>query len=591
MIPRKLHFIYISTPAKGGLPFYFCYWAAVRSAMRCNPGFEVNLWYEEEPRSPYFARLADMVKFHKVKPPEEVFGNPVPHYAHKADVLRLQILLQEGGIYLDLDTVTVRPFEPLLNHDVVMSLVKNDGKVFGLGNSVIMASPGSSFLKRWYESYRTFRSRGHDEFYDEHGAGYSYRLAREHPAEITLLDETAFLTPDMTPRGIASLFLSDADYPSAFCHHLWGKNAQDVIESLNEWNVGLYPGLYSRQVQAVIGDELQQLRETGSGCSPAAIVPVIPRYAVVHVSAVHEIQRRFTDTVVAAQANAEGRGMVTTARDADIANLWVLLNEWARLKVELPLEVWSLEGELSEDNQARLASVTPWIRLRIVPRNVGSAVLKSYALCYSPLKQMLWLDNDCVPIRDPAALFADPEFVAKGSLFWLDADGIRAADAFGPMAGIWKLYGIPYNDCPALSPKHFLVDKARCLAQLLLAMFVNRNHNLYESLCGEGAAETGSFRFAWQYLQFRRDGEIRTTGYLTNGDSRAFGIIPFEPERPACTTTEESQGRRRWRVYCDRSGQPMFNQAVVQSSAVGQGFDVEPNAKNAALYRNHLARL
>jgi len=218
--------------------------------MRCNPGFEVNLWYEEEPRSPYFARLADMVKFHKVKPPEEVFGNPVPHYAHKADVLRLQILLEEGGIYLDLDTVTVRPFEPLLNHAVVMSLVKNDGNLFGLGNSVIMASPGSSFLKRWYESYRTFRSRGHDEFYDEHGAGYSYRLAREHPAEITLLDETAFLTPDMTPRGIASLFLSDADYPSAFCHHLWGKNAQDVIESLNEWNVGLYPGLYSRQVQA-----------------------------------------------------------------------------------------------------------------------------------------------------------------------------------------------------------------------------------------------------------------------------------------------------------------------------------------------------
>jgi hypothetical protein len=35
----------------------------------------------------------------------------------------------------------------------------------------------------------------------------------------------------------------------------------------------------------------------------------------------------------------------------------------------------------------------------------------------------------------------------------------------------------------------------------------------------------------------------------------------------------------------------MFNQAVVRSSAVDQGFDVEPIATNAALYRDHLARL
>jgi hypothetical protein len=35
----------------------------------------------------------------------------------------------------------------------------------------------------------------------------------------------------------------------------------------------------------------------------------------------------------------------------------------------------------------------------------------------------------------------------------------------------------------------------------------------------------------------------------------------------------------------------MFNQADVRSSAVDQGFDVEPIATTAALYRDHLARL
>ena len=60
-----------------------------------------------------------------------VYGNEVKHYAHRADVLRLKLLYEHGGIYLDLDMVALRSFDPLLHHDVVMSR-ELDGKIGGI---------------------------------------------------------------------------------------------------------------------------------------------------------------------------------------------------------------------------------------------------------------------------------------------------------------------------------------------------------------------------------------------------------------------------------------------------------------------------
>ena len=38
----------------------------------------------------------------------QIFGNPVKRFAHQADVLRLELLLQFGGVYLDLDVLLLR---------------------------------------------------------------------------------------------------------------------------------------------------------------------------------------------------------------------------------------------------------------------------------------------------------------------------------------------------------------------------------------------------------------------------------------------------------------------------------------------------
>ena len=53
-----------------------------------------------------------LLQLRRVEVPLHIHGRPLRHHAHQADVLRLQILLEQGGIYLDMDTIVVRPLLP-----------------------------------------------------------------------------------------------------------------------------------------------------------------------------------------------------------------------------------------------------------------------------------------------------------------------------------------------------------------------------------------------------------------------------------------------------------------------------------------------
>ena len=61
-----------------------------------------------------------MVTLVSIVAPEEEFGNPLTHVAHKADVVRLEKIIEHGGIYLDSDVVVQRSLDDLLDFPCVM---------------------------------------------------------------------------------------------------------------------------------------------------------------------------------------------------------------------------------------------------------------------------------------------------------------------------------------------------------------------------------------------------------------------------------------------------------------------------------------
>lgn len=256
MIPKIIHFIFGLASDFGGKPFSFIHYMAIRSAQACNPDYRIRFYCKYQPTGLYWEAAKRYFELVLVEPPASIHGRPLMHVAHQADVLRLQYLLDQGGVYLDLDTITVQSFDPLLRHQMVMGVQGRGAKVDGLCNAVMLAAPGSSFVRRWLESYRTFRSTGRDKYWDEHSVQLPLQLARAHPGEITILDRGAFFYPSAEKRGILDLFVEDKEFPAAYCHHLWEGLAWRLIEGINERNVGTIDTSYNRMARRFVGEDL-----------------------------------------------------------------------------------------------------------------------------------------------------------------------------------------------------------------------------------------------------------------------------------------------------------------------------------------------
>ena len=182
MIPKIMHFVYV-----GGRPFSFVHFLAIYTASKVNRPEVIYFHHTEEPAGQWWDLARTLVTMNRVPPVTEVFGNPVTHLAHKADVIRLEMLRRHGGIYLDLDVICVNPFEPLRRHAMVMGIEPGTG----LCNAVILAQPDVPFIERWQAHYRTFDGKR----WNHHSVLLPGRMAQEAPELIHIADKYHFFYP------------------------------------------------------------------------------------------------------------------------------------------------------------------------------------------------------------------------------------------------------------------------------------------------------------------------------------------------------------------------------------------------------------
>jgi hypothetical protein len=215
----------------GDKPWSLVHHVCLKSAVeRINPK-DAFLYYEYEPTGPWWALSRKLLTPVQIKAPREVFGRPLQHVAHRSDVVRLQKLLELGGIYLDADILVHRSFDDLLGASTVLG---QEGK-YGLANAVILAEPDAPFLGRWMEQYRTFRgTKNLDANWSEHSVRLPGELAARYPSEVTILPPNAFYWPLWTPDHIDWIFASTRHIPleGVYANHLWESIAWTYLEDL-----------------------------------------------------------------------------------------------------------------------------------------------------------------------------------------------------------------------------------------------------------------------------------------------------------------------------------------------------------------------
>lgn len=152
MIPNNIHFIFF-----GFTEFTMTHYLAVKSAHAVHQPDHIYIHYTQEPvNNPLWDDVKKIAELRYIEPPTHFHGVELKYYQYKADISRLEILIREGGIYLDIDVLSVRPFGDLLNHKCVLGVdyaddpnTVNLNEIQSIANAIIMAEPNHPFIIDW----------------------------------------------------------------------------------------------------------------------------------------------------------------------------------------------------------------------------------------------------------------------------------------------------------------------------------------------------------------------------------------------------------------------------------------------------------
>ena len=239
-IPNIIHFVYGFK--KQDKEFDLYKYLAIKSAIDINNPDKVYFHYKNEPYGKYWDLIKDKLILEYVQPPAEIYGNELLHYAHQSDVIRLQKLQKYGGIYLDIDTICVKSFHELRKYEFVLGVQsnKNNSEIYGLCNAVILSTPQNKFIIDWIDTYTTFRSKGRDEYWDEHSVLMPLKLAYNYSDKIKILSNNAFYYPLWYSIN-EILFDNNIDINeykkiinNNFCIHLWDTYSNKHLSNLTE---------------------------------------------------------------------------------------------------------------------------------------------------------------------------------------------------------------------------------------------------------------------------------------------------------------------------------------------------------------------
>ena len=239
-IPNIIHFVYgfkIQTEE-----FELFKYIAIKSAISVNKPDKVYFYYKHEPFGKWWDLIKPYLILELVEPPKQIYGNKVTHFAHQSDVVRLKMLNERGGIYLDIDTICLRPLTEFLKYDFVMGIQGNN---YGLCNAIMMAKPNTEFGKQWHQAYQNFNPSD----WDYHSVILPLKLSKAIP--ITILANDMWFYPLGDPIA-KIMFTSDLNlaecrkiFKNSYCIHLWESWSLPKLKEISETSIIKYNSLYN----------------------------------------------------------------------------------------------------------------------------------------------------------------------------------------------------------------------------------------------------------------------------------------------------------------------------------------------------------
>jgi hypothetical protein len=229
-IPNLFHFVF--GLRKQTEPFHLVFYLCLESCLQVNRPDVILFHYCHEPYGPYWDLIRD--KLHCVRVEANEFVTRFVYrdsftrrysYAHHADFVRLEKLLEFGGIYADIDTIFVKPIPAVLKEKVFV-LGREDDVVIqktreprrSLCNAFIMSEKNAEFGRLWLSRMKEV----FDGSWSRHSTVLPQELSEQHPDLIHIEPPLTFYRHMWTTEGIETLLRGcDRDVEGLVSFHLW----------------------------------------------------------------------------------------------------------------------------------------------------------------------------------------------------------------------------------------------------------------------------------------------------------------------------------------------------------------------------------
>lgn len=197
----------------------------------------------------------------------------------------------------------------------------------------------------------------------------------------------------------------------------------------------------------------------------------------------------------------------------------------------LPVEFWHLGSAEIDANLARYCQTlgikcvdATTLPLQKKPRRLGGWELKPFSVLHSQFAQVLYLDADCVPLRDPTFLFDTPAFQRTGALFWPDLPPSRPEpySRVWIRPEVWDVFGMPMQWEEDFESGQFLIDKEKAYDSLVVTQWLNEHSDYFYNIV---YGDKSTYHLAWRFM------------------GRPYGLLPCCEWSSPCILQKDFDGR------------------------------------------------
>jgi predicted O-linked N-acetylglucosamine transferase (SPINDLY family) len=322
MIPNIVHFNY--GLVEQNEDFLFVYYVAVLSCKVVNNPDKIYMYYHHEPRGHWWKKTKALCEPVFVDVPTHIGSKELKKTAHKSDVLRMMKLKEIGGIYLDMDTICVKPYAHLLHNTFVIgNEVTESGKNMGLCNAIMMTEPNGAFIVDWFNHYEQhFEPDG----WQEASTFLPMNLSKRHkPADVTVLQPTAWLLPSWEKTDM--IFERPNEIPGELIAlHFWNQYTHEkYLKGITnfDWIVYNSQTLYAKLLLNVLQHAMNSPGLSVIAAPVAAVAaPVAPSAAKLQDPNMDMLvtlgSERAQQRTVLTEINEFYKGVTNTTRSFDI---------------------------------------------------------------------------------------------------------------------------------------------------------------------------------------------------------------------------------------------------------------------------------